>query len=66
MPIAQTESRQRVKFAREHDVAACADDSVPIIKPKSSICVFIFSLIMIDYIKKQYDVQREKHFTFTH
>ena len=45
-PMAHTESKQRVKFAREHVAAAFADDKLVKINPKISSCVFIFSLLV--------------------
>lgn len=50
-PMAHAESRQRVKFAREHVVAACADDRQVNSRPKNSIFVFIFSLMFRLYQK---------------
>ena len=48
--IAQTESKQRVKFAREHDVAAMPLCVAKIIGNKNSIVLCIISL-MPKYIK---------------
>ena len=44
MFIAHTESRQRVRFALEHVVAALALNDQTSVDNKNNICVFIFSL----------------------
>ena len=44
-PIAHTESRQRVKFAREQTVAAWAVEKNVLNTAKNSVCFFIFSLL---------------------
>ena len=49
--IAHTESRQRVKFAREHVGAASAPLNINRIGNKNNVCVFIFSLSGVLYQK---------------
>ena len=63
MLIAHAESRQRVKFAREHFEAACACEHSRAADIKISICVFIFSLAD-NHIKKLLLTQRENKILF--
>lgn len=58
--MAHAESKQRVKFAREHVTASAIPGARPQVSKKSKMCLLISLYIIKNYIKKAGGVQREK------